>query len=290
MRELLVRKLPLGADVGRLKEVRETHVGRLVDFPARLVEEGTGRLLAVFGRAPGIDSRFLEEIRYGRSQRTRGMPSESKTFGSLPRVPIRRDFCTKSVLARDAPDLNARLLDLGAHSGAFLEEHHPAQAAEQRGLLKAKVRSCWHLPGGLFTSGIVNRNNALWYHHDRGNFRGSWSVMYATRSGLRGGYLVMPEYGVSFDFGEPGFIAFDGQSILHGVSPLKAAHGRVARFSVVFYAMEGMGKCLDPAGELLRIRKVKTEREIRRARGQTNATGHYRKKEIDEAVRKAGAE
>lgn len=290
MLELRVRKLPLAADVGLLREVRETHIGRRLSVPARLVDEGTGVLLAVFAPASQVvDATFLERIRYGRSERTTGMPSDSRTFGYLPRVSIRRDFCTASALAREAPDLNEQLMQLGARAGAFLAEHHEAKANEQRALLLEKVKPCWHLPGGLFTSGIVNRNNALWYHRDRGNFRSSWSVMYATRSGLRGGYLVMPEYGVSFDFGHPAFIAFDGQSILHGVSPLKAASGRVARFSVVFYAMEQMGKCLTPAGELARIRTVKTEREIRRAQGLTNAKGHYRKKQIDEAKTKAGA-
>ena len=43
----------------------------------------------------------------------------------------------------------------------------------------AAVRPEWRIPGTIFTSGIINKNNPLRYHRDAGNFPRLWSCMYA---------------------------------------------------------------------------------------------------------------
>ena len=121
--------------------------------------------------------------------------------------------------------------------------------------------------GGVFTSGICNYNNPLRLHYDKGNFPGSWSAMFAFTHSIRGGNLVLPGYRVAFRFNKPSFIIFDGQKNLHGVTPIKYLGKSGFRYSVVYYAMQGMCRCLSTGEELERIRVVKTGRERKRAGG-----------------------
>ena len=125
------------------------------------------------------------------------------------------------------------------------------------------------MPGGIFTSGICNYNNPLRLHHDKGNFPGSWSAMFAFTHNVKGGLLVLPGYRIAFRFHKPSFIIFDGQKNLHGVSPIRYVGTGGYRYSVVYYAMNGMQNCLSAREELERIRVVKTQREVKRAKGVT---------------------
>ena len=57
---------------------------------------------------------------------------------------------------------------------------------------------------------------------------------------------------------------FDGQSILHGVSPFVKTSADAYRYTVVYYTLEQMWKCETITDELIRIRKKKKEREFNR--------------------------
>lgn len=57
---------------------------------------------------------------------------------------------------------------------------------------------------------------------------------------------------------------FDGQGLLHGVTPIFKKTARAVRYSIVYYSMRQMWNCLPITDELIRIRKKKAERETKR--------------------------
>jgi len=121
------------------------------------------------------------------------------------------------------------------------------------------------MEGTPFTSGIVNKNNPLKYHHDSGNFKNVLSNMIVLKRGVKGGRLSCPEYDIKFECDDNCVVIFDGAQILHGVTPIIKPEGEETyRYSVVYYSLEQMWKCDSVNEEVKRIRKVKKEREFKR--------------------------
>ena len=58
---------------------------------------------------------------------------------------------------------------------------------------------------------------------------------------------------------------FDGQQILHGVTPIVKQFEDAHRFTVVYYALQAMWNCEPLCAELARIRNIKSKREAKRA-------------------------
>lgn len=270
MKEIVIRKSGLGKYEPLVPLHNEEGYDRLFEEKT-LIRGEDGEPVVLFNNdfsGAGELLEALRSIRYHRSQRAEGLESNSRTFGFLPRVTIRRDFCTATALHAESPvqagvlakwaDRAARIWDMSDRDGVHRQE----------ALLRKRVKPEWILPGKVFTSGICNYNNPLRFHYDKGNFPGSWSAMFAFTHNVKGGNLVLPGYRIAFSFRRPSFIIFDGQANLHGVSPIKYVGKGGYRYSVVYYAMQGMCRCLTPDEELQRIRIVKTQREHKRAGGK----------------------
>ena len=231
-----------------------------------MVEDDAGNPLIVYLEMDeNLDplAKALRGVRYEKSGRTGGLPTISRVFGYQPRVTIRRDFCAPASLNTEAPD-TYRLIKHAAQSAARkYEQFNPA--TYQRHLVRAREVEAYRIPGTPFTSGIINKNNQLRYHFDSGNIKDCWSAMFVFKKEITGGFLSCPEYDVGFELRNNSLLLFDGQSILHGVTEFKLLTPNAYRISIVYYSLAGMWRCLSPEGELARIRKVKTEREKRRA-------------------------
>lgn len=78
----------------------------------------------------------------------------------------------------------------------------------------------------------------------------------------------MPEYNACFELKDNSLLMFDGQSLIHGVTPIRRKTRDAHRFSIVFYSMQQMWNCLTPEEEIKRYRKVRSEREYKRAKQQ----------------------
>jgi len=239
----------------------------------RLVEEDEdvlvgGELVVAFRMMKPADVWGLRNacnaIEFQNTARTDGLVTESRTFGSLPRVTLRRDFCTKASMATQHPAQHEVLCEYARKADAVYRATNPGRYAHQEQAVSAVLPE-WRIPGTAFTSGIANRNNTLRYHRDSGNFKGLWSAMYALCFDTEGGVLAMPELGLGFSFQKPALIMFDGADVAHGVTPIVRRSSMSYRYSVVFYAMKAMCNCLPMADELLRIQRVKTKRAVDRA-------------------------
>lgn len=204
-------------------------------------------------------------IKYQSTARTAGLKTTSRVFGFQPRVTIRRDFCTVAALAREAPPEHNALC-LGARLASTTLCHYaPDQYAQQEKILTQSVKQDWILPHSIFTSGIVNWNNQLRYHFDAGNFEGSWNAMLTFKKDMEGGYLAIPEVDAALAVRDGTLSIFNAQGLLHGVTPFKKLSPRAYRYTIVYYALQGMSHCGTLPEELARIRAVKTEREKKRS-------------------------
>lgn len=204
----------------------------------------------------------LRKIKYTVGKRARGLVSQSRIFGFRPRMVLRGDYCSSTSLAHESPAIHAKVCNLALEIEKYYEKYNPQGYKEHLKETDKKIKKNWRLQSkSVFTSGIINKNNPLKYHLDTGNFKKVFSLMIVFKEGVEGGYLSCPEYGIGFELKNNSILMFDGQSIMHGVTPIIYTSPQGHRFSIVYYSLKQMWKCLEIDEELVRIKKIKTNRE-----------------------------
>jgi hypothetical protein len=198
-------------------------------------------------------------------QMLNGLLVRRRAFGRWPRAMPREDWCHSAVLDRELPELSDAL----ARVGGLCEQRYAAISPvtfAHHCLTAERVLPEWRLPGlRCFTGGVANCDSAIKYHKDRGNFAGTFSAMPVITSGMAGGYLCVPELGVYVRAADGMCVWFDGQSLWHGVTPIRRTQRGGHRFTVVYYSASKLWQCLPPALELERARSRRADRELRRA-------------------------
>lgn len=236
----------------------------VLDQPGVYCEGDVPRVL--YGKLPGSLDRLryaVTSIEYQGGTRTAGLKTTSRIFGYRPRIAIRQDYCSATTMALQFPAQQEILRAYGMELAKIYAEFAPDVYADHMRQLEA-VRPEWRLRDTPFTSGIVNKDNPLNYHLDTGNFEGCFSCMIVLRQNLQGGFLSVPEFNARWLLEDGAFFLFDGQALLHGVTPMKLLNAKAYRYSVVFYALRAMARCGTPAEELARIRQLKRTREWKR--------------------------
>lgn len=203
-----------------------------------------------------------------RGKRTSGMQGQSRTIGWMPRRTLRTDFCHISQLAIENSPAHQAVCTYAERVSTWYQRYNPTLYAKHEGLMQDKISPDYRMPDApqtVFTSGIINKDNSLPYHFDAGNFKNVWSCMLVFKKDIEGGFLSVPELDVGFQLKNNSLFMFDGQGILHGVTPIRKRSRQAYRYSIVYYSLQQMWNCLPITDELIRIRKKKTEREQRRA-------------------------
>lgn len=224
----------------------------------------------------------LRGVHYNANYRVGGMVTRSRSFGYLPRKTIRRDFCTTSALGMDAPETHALVAAYAQRVARYYQQYNPDLYARHQQMVD-EVLPDWRMEDSVFTSGIINKDSVLLYHFDAGNLKAVWSNMLVFKQDVAGGYLSVPEYDVGFELKNNSLLMFDGQSLLHGVTPISLLSPDAHRFSIVFYSLQQMWRCLPVGEEIKRIQKIRTEREERRLtrpvyQGESYTKGSSRRK------------
>jgi hypothetical protein len=168
----------------------------------------------------------------------------------------------------------------------YYEKYFPEAYQKHQEIVDDKVLGEWKIGKTPFTSGIVNKNNWLKYHFDAGNFKGVLSNMVVFKKGTSGGHLVIPSLNLALAVDDNTLTVFNGQDILHGVSEIHYDDPNGYRYSIVYYSLEQMWKCDPIDEEIVRIRKVKTEREQKRLDPEHLADLQKRSLELQEASEK----
>ena len=208
---------------------------------------------------------LLQGVTFPTKQRTRGMISTSKTFGYQPRKIVQgKEACHTAAMTHEFPAASTAVCSLASRVAAYYQMFNPAAFARHQETV-AQVLPMWRLGESPFTSGIVNKDNQLPYHYDAGNFKGVWSNMICLKDGIEGGNLSCPELDATFVLKNNSIIMFDGQGLLHGVTPFKKKRPRSYRYTVVYYSLAAMWMCKPPEEEIVEAAKRRRLRELKRA-------------------------
>lgn len=245
------------------RSAQETDYETLITEPTIGVENGEIKFIYdfipdTFDTSDIVSS--IKSIKYHEGKRARGLVSRSRIFGYRPRLELRADFCSSSSLAIESPKEHAIICNFAKEIEKMYFNNHPEGYNKHKEETN-KIKKEWRIGEGIFTSGIINKNNPLKYHFDTGNFTKVYSCMPVFKSEIRGGHLALPEYGLGVELKNRSIFMFDGQSIMHGVTPIKYNKEDSYRFSVVYYSLKRIWACLEIDEELARIRNKKTSRE-----------------------------
>lgn len=206
----------------------------------------------------------LTKIKYDSTTRTSGLVTSLRIFGYAPRNGIRNLPCRSTSLARESPNENQILKRFGSVAADYYNKTNQELSERHQKMTDEKVLPIYKMDGSMFTSGIVNHNNPLKYHFDSGNYVGVWSAMFAFKRDIEGGHLACPEIDIAFECSNHSLTMFDGQSILHGVTPIKKMKKNAVRYTVVYYSLKSMWSCETPDNEVERMRSKRLEIEIGR--------------------------
>jgi hypothetical protein len=274
MQTLVLKKRKLKLTEFVQRRAQEEDCSTLLKDEFRLVDEESGKVVCLYVQ-PTEDSAALDEmfdcctkVKYQETYRTSGLKTTSRIFGYNPRNAIRKDFCSITSFATEQPAQHAKILSGGAIAAKHYALHNPELYGEHLRTTKEKVVQDYHLADVPFTSGIINDNNPLCYHFDSGNFKDVWSSMIVLKRHIGGGYLAMPEYDVMCEVRDKSIFYFDGQAILHGVTPIKKLQPNARRFSIVYYSLRAMWNCAPLREEIARARMRREQVENRRLSGQ----------------------
>lgn len=233
----------------------------------------------------------VQTIKYSSSVRTRGLKSASTVFGYSPKLAMRNDFCTATAMANNFPKQHYLVTEFAQHLTQYYQDNFPEIFHKHQEIVEEKIKDQWVIPGTPFTSGIINKDSALKYHFDAGNFKGVLSNMVAFKQGVIGGRLVLPAYNIKLEIADNTLTVFDGQSILHGVTSFEKEASNGYRYTIVYFSLEQMWKCETVTNELIQTRARKKQRELNRINPEHIAKLQKRlgkfQEEVDEDLRVA---
>jgi hypothetical protein len=250
----------------------------IIDDNALLIDEALNEVVAVhvtgFTRLASAIAQSLRHIEWmgnmhtkGQEGRLSGVVVAHRTFGFTQPSPLRRRWgCGRSSFDSAYPEAATLAYEFAAEAEQVMRRWAPEPYERSATAVAATIPEAWRIEGTPWTSGIINNTAALPYHCDSGNIRGSWSAMLGARHGLDGGLLHLLDYDVYLAIPHGSISIFDGQSVLHGVTPLKRTHHDAWRYTLVTYSKSGLKVCCpDPAGEAKRAQLKATDMEQRRA-------------------------
>jgi len=245
----------------------ETDYTTLIKESCKLIDKETGELVGVYLVMPKTPPNLIQaimKIKYQKNKRLAGLITKSRIFGFRNREKVRNDFCSSTSLAVDNPKEHAIICNFAQDLTNYYKKYCGAVFDDHFDIAKEKILDEWRIGDTPFSSGIINQNNALHYHFDAGNFKNVYSNMVAFKSNTKGGYLSIPEYDIGLEIANNSILLFNGQKILHGVTPIKLLSDKAYRYTIVYYTLQQMWKCEPITKELIRIKDERTKLECKR--------------------------
>jgi len=235
---------------------------RIINPPARLVSQG--RCVGVYASLPAWlaekGHQITRQVKPKKNTRTQGLPTKSTILGSLPRVPLRHNYCRLSADTNEHPEIWELAKEFAGHICTLYEKWLPEEYERHTRQTNSEIVPDWVVPGTPFTTINFNVNHAIKHHRDAANQKGVWSNVIILRKNSKGGLLVLPEYRAALTQVDGAIIIFDGQKVMHGVTPIATQAGGY-RCSVVLYALDQFRNCYPYAEELENIKRHRTKLE-----------------------------
>jgi hypothetical protein len=164
---------------------------------------------------------------------------------------------------KNQKELNADILYFARLIDNLYKKLLPEQHDLNLKIVQDSVETEYIIKDTPFTTVNLNINHAIKYHRDTGNFKNVFSNVLILKDAVAGGFLVCPEFDIAFGQQDGALILFDGQNIIHGVTPIKMKHDNSYRCSCVFYSLADMKNCYPYKMELERVKKWRDEVESR---------------------------
>ncbi len=267
MRKIILKKREIILKDYKYRTAVEEDYSRLINEDCMLFDEDTGKIIGIYFKLPKTPSDLLMalmSIKYDKNKRLQGLITHSRIIGWRPREKVRNDYCSSSSLAMTNPKQHSIIVEFAKTLTKYYKEFAPEIFNAHKEIAQDNIMKEWLIEDTPFSSGIVNKNNELHYHHDAGNFKDVYSNMVAFKSNVRGGYLSMPEYDIGLEISTNSVLLFDGQKILHGVTPIKLLNENSYRYTIVYYTLKAMWNCEEVNVELQRYKEKRTSIEERR--------------------------
>jgi hypothetical protein len=260
---------PINVD-GLLKTTpQRSHYTTLIREDTRLM--AGGKVIAIYVKLPKSACvemrRIAQNTKFTSTARLHGIPTQSTVYGSLPRTPMRVDFCRFSASSKNERKYFETSFKFAEYIDDLYKEHLPEAREFNQQAIASTVHSDWRVNDTPFTTCNFNVNHAIKYHRDSGNFKDVFSNVLILKGGITGGELVFPEFGIAFEQSDCALGIFDGQHWMHGVMPIERQRADSYRASIVFYALAGMKNCYPYKKEIERFKATRTVREEQRAKG-----------------------
>lgn len=264
IRRQLIRKPIAETDYLR-KTPRRSDYKELIHQDTVFLEDG--RPIIVYKNIPQTHlsefRRLVHESHFIKSQRVNGTPTQSAIFGALPRIRHRHNYCRYTANTMNQKELNESIFAFARLVNDLYKRLLPEEFAHNLQVIEKSVQSEYVIAGTPFTTVNLNVNHAIKYHKDTGNFKNVYSNVLILKQQVQGGFLVCPEFDLAFAQQDGALILFDGQHIVHGVTPIKATGPDAYRCSCVFYALANMKNCYPYEEELSWAKKQRDEIESR---------------------------
>ena len=250
----------------RHRRADDADCSSLITEDTVILKDGVPVIVYIKNAAGNTSAAFkaLQSIKYQRDRRTSGLVTESRIFGYSPRNGPRNAPCRATVMNREYPEQYQLLESLAEGASDQYHKVNELLAKHHKSLTDERVLPNYKIGESMFTSGIINHNNPLNYHFDSGNYKGVWSAMFGFKRQVKGGHLACPEYDMKLEIADGSLTLFDGQAILHGVTPIRKMSKAAKRYTIVFYSLRQMWSCEEPYDELERMRKYRMEIEKKR--------------------------
>lgn len=209
-----------------------------------------GEPVIVYGRLRGNYDELravLHHAPYGKHRRLTQLINQHEVshthdvnFGFNPSNPIFGTAAGPTKFDAHYPNWSKILAAHGRELCDLYQEFNPTRFQRHKAAVEKEIQPHWRIDGTPFTQGVLNNANALGYHYDRDNLQGGWSAMTYFKKDTSGGNLIVPSLGLRFINEDQGFFFFDGQSVMHGVTPIVKESFSAYRYSIVFYTRASM--------------------------------------------------
>lgn len=194
---------------------------------------------------------------------------QNRVFGYRPARQMSQfaNTCSTSSMAHEYKLEHAALCKFAEVACKYYMKIFPEQFNHNKKVVEEKINKEWLLEDTVFTSGIINKNSALQYHFDIGHVSKALSVMLTLKKDIIGGNLSIPEIDTIIELKDNTLLIFDGQELLHGVTSIHKKNDKAYRYTIVYYSLIQMWKCLTITDEVISARKKRYKREHNRANG-----------------------
>jgi hypothetical protein len=257
------------------KVANEKDCSNIIDFDCLIYVDGIPKIayltipdeLTKYVRQSCINVKLNNVERLSSGLITEG---KNRVFGYRPSRSMSQfaSTCSTTGLAKDFPLEHSALCAFSKVAKDYYNEIFPNQYKHNLDIVNEKILKEWVLEDTVFTSGIINKDSVLQYHFDIGHVSKALSVMLTFKKDLIGGNLAIPEINTLLKLNDNTLLIFDGQELLHGVTPIIKKNKKSYRFTVVYYSLIQMWKCLTITDEVVKARKKRFEKEHKRANNE----------------------